>query len=200
MARKPLKLVEDHHDYEISTVGPQIRELRKVKKLSLRDMAELTGRSIGHLSQIERGVTAPTLKVMSDISRALGVQIGWFFGSGEGLPVSEDGVIVRHQNRRRLKCTSGVTDYLLSPNLSGDLELLWCEFDVGATSGEEFFTHFGSEAGVVIKGCMELTVGDKAYQLSAGDSFSFESSTPHKFRNVFSGPTTVVWCITPPTW
>ncbi|MEQ8650908.1 MAG: cupin domain-containing protein [Kiloniellales bacterium] len=181
-------------------VGAQIRELRRLKELSLRDMAKLTGRSIGHLSQIERGFTAPSLKLMSDISTALGVQIGWFFRDGGDIPEDEQGVIVRRENRKQLKCVSGITDYLLTPNLSSDPELLWCEFEIGASSGEEFFTHKGAEAGVVVRGALELEVGSKTFVLRKGDSFSFKSTEPHRFRNVADEMTVVVWSITPPSW
>ena len=79
-------------DRQTAMVGRQIREL---KRMTLRGVAEVTARSIGHLSQIEHGVTEPTLRVMSDIATALGVQIGWFFSNQESVPPDELGIIVR---------------------------------------------------------------------------------------------------------
>ena len=185
---------------QTAMVGRQIRELRELKRMTLRDVAELTGRSIGQLSQIERGNSEPTLRMMSDIAKALGVQIGWFFSNQEDVPPAELGVVVRKQNRKMLKCVSGITDYLLSPSLSSEIELILCEFEPNASSGDEDFTHEGVEAGLVLSGALELWVGDKHFILDEGDSFSFPSTTPHRFKNVADGKTVVVWAVTPPSW
>ena len=185
---------------QTAMVGRQIRELRELKRMTLRDVAELTGRSIGQLSQIERGNSEPTLRMMSDIAKALGVQIGWFFTDQQEVPPEERGIIVRKQNRKMLKCVSGITDFLLSPSLSSEIELILCEFEPGASSGDEDFTHEGVEAGLVVTGSMALWVGDKHFVLEEGDSFSFPSTTPHRFKNVAAGKTVVVWAVTPPSW
>ena len=185
---------------QTAMVGQQIRELRELKHMTLRDVAGFTGRSIGQLSQIERGNSEPTLRMMSDIAKALGVQIGWFFTNREDVPPEEQGIVVRKNSRKMLKCVSGITDYLLSPSLSSEIELMLCEFETDANSGDEEFTHEGVEAGLVLSGTLALWVGDKHFVLEEGDSFSFPSTTPHRFKNVAAGKTVVVWAVTPPSW
>jgi quercetin dioxygenase-like cupin family protein len=92
----------------------------------------------------------------------------------------------------------GINEELLSPNLSGPLELLMSTIEPGADSGE--YSHDGTEAGVVIAGVMELWVSDLYFRLETGDSFSFSSRQRHRCRNPGEVPTKVVWVITPPNY
>lgn len=180
-------------------LGSQIRDLRRAKGLNLSDLSRLTGKSIGYLSQVERNKSEPTLRGLQDLSNALGVQIGYFFHETEPVPADEQGLIVRKNRRKRLNYGNGVIDQLLSPNLSGQLELLLAEFDPGYSSGNSI-THKGEEAGLVLAGALDIWIGDKRFSLQEGDSFTFNSSTPHRFENNHSDKTVVVWAITPPTY
>jgi transcriptional regulator with XRE-family HTH domain len=178
-------------------VGEQIRELRQVKRLTLQQLADLVGVSVGYLSQIERNRSRLPIGTLRRICDILGVHISWFFpGTPEG-PPEERGLIVRSRNRRRLTFTGlGINEQLLSPNLSGPLELLMSTIEPGADSGE--YCHSGSEAGVIVHGTMELWVSGRYFLLEEGDSFSFSSTEPHRCRNPGAIPTKVVWVITPP--
>lgn len=178
-------------------VGEQIRELRLIKRLTLQQLADMVGVSVGYLSQIERNRSSLPIGTLRKICDVLGVHISWFFPNRpEGSP-EERGVIVRAKNRRRLSFTGlGINEELLSPNLSGPLELLMSTIEPGADSGE--YSHDGSEAGVVVAGTMELWVSGKYFLLEEGDSFSFKSTKPHRCRNPGEVPTKVVWVITPP--
>jgi mannose-6-phosphate isomerase-like protein (cupin superfamily) len=69
----------------------------------------------------------------------------------------------------------------------------------GADSGEAY-DHAGDEAGVVIRGVLELWVGDQFFTLEEGDSFSFPSTTPHRYRNPGNGNTELFWVVTPPSY
>jgi quercetin dioxygenase-like cupin family protein len=106
---------------------------------------------------------------------------------------------VRKANRRRIIFREGFVDYLLSPNLEGDLELLLTHFRPGADTGEPY-THRGEEGGMVLKGRLEVTVGERVFVLEEGDSFNFPSTEPHRYNNVFDGETIVMYAVTPPTY
>jgi mannose-6-phosphate isomerase-like protein (cupin superfamily) len=60
--------------------------------------------------------------------------------------------------------------------------------------------HEGEEGGVVVRGEIELTVGTVARVLRAGDAYAFESSVPHRFRNLGSAPCEIVSACTPPSF
>lgn len=184
----------DNLDREI---GEQIRELRSIKRLTLQQLADKVGVSVGYLSQIERNRSKLPIGTLRRICDVLGVHMSWFFPNTPLGPVEERGLIVRSKNRRRLSFTGlGIGEELLSPNLSGPLELLMSTIEPGADSGE--YSHDGSEAGVVIAGSMELWVAGQYFLLEEGDSFSFKSTMPHRCRNPGEGPTKIVWVITPP--
>jgi transcriptional regulator with XRE-family HTH domain len=178
-------------------IGGRIRELRKAQGRTLHDVASAVCISVSYLSQIERDVSRLPIGVLKQIADVLGVHMNWFFHSGSEGPDDERDVIVRAGNRRNLTFTGlGITEELLSPNLSGPLELLISTIHPGADS--EFYSHDGAEAGVVINGSMELWIGERKFRLDAGDSFSFPSAEPHRCANRGKKPVRVLWVITPP--
>ena len=91
---------------------------------------------------------------------------------------------------------TGIHEELLSPNLSGPLELLLSTLEPGADS--DFYSHDGAEAGYVLSGKLRLWINELHFDLDAGDSFSFRSTDTHRCRNPGKVPTQVVWVITPP--
>jgi transcriptional regulator with XRE-family HTH domain len=179
--------------------GTQVRGLRKVRGLSLTTLAEKTGLSVGYLSQVERNISTPSVKALTIIAQALGVTVGWFFHGGEAGPKEEKDTIVRRGNRRRIIFRDGFVDFLLSPTLEGQLELILTHFRPGASTGEPY-THRGEEGGMVLRGRLEITVGEQNFVLEEGDSFSFPSARPHRYRNVFDGETVVMYAVTPPSY
>ena len=62
-----------------AAIGEQLRELRQVKNLTLREVAEKAGISVGYLSQLERNHSRLPIAVLKRISDALGVHMNWFF-------------------------------------------------------------------------------------------------------------------------
>jgi transcriptional regulator with XRE-family HTH domain len=181
-------------------VGLEIRDLRKAQDFTLAKLAAASNLSQGYLSQIERGLSKPSIKVLHSISRALGVTISWFFSSQS--PEDDDikDIVVRAGQRRQLTFNSGIRDELLSPNLGRQIELLRCIFPPGSESGSDSYIHQGEEAGIVVSGELRLWIGEKEVRLKTGDSFAFESDTPHRYDNPSNEETIVIWAITPPSY
>ncbi len=178
-------------------IGERLRELRKAKGLTLRDVATAAGISVSYLSQIERNVSRLPIGVLKTISDALGVNMNWFFQRGMQGPPEERDIIVRAANRQNLSFTGlGITEELLSPNLSGPLELLISTIHPDADS--EYYSHDGAEAGMVLSGTLELWVGDQHFVLRKGDSFAFASTERHRCANHGTIAVKVLWVITPP--
>ena len=199
---RPLAVVAPEPSGEaegIRWIGREVRSLRKARGLTLSDLAEASGLSIGYLSLVERDKATPSINALHAVSRALGVTVSWFFEAG-AVPDAERDLVVRRARRRRLDFSAGIVDELLSPSLAGALELLASRFPPGASSGEEPYTHAGEEAGVVIRGRLELWVDGKSFLLEAGDSFGFPSSLPHRYRNPGMEEAEVIWAITPPSY
>lgn len=92
-------------------------------------------------------------------------------------------------------------DSLLTPSLSGKLQVIFTEIEPGGGSGDEPYSHQSDEECVVLlKGRLDFWVGEEHYLLKAGDSLTFESRIPHKNHNPGPGRTEVLWIMTPPSY
>ena len=182
-------------------LGHQIRDLRRAKGITIPDLAARIERSVGWVSQIERGLSEVTISALHQIAAALDVQVSWFFGQGAAPPADELGLVLRRRNRRTLDFHgSGVHEEILSPTLSGQLLLVESTFAPGASTGDRDRERRGEEAGLVLSGVLELRIEGKTLHLEAGDSFAFTRSGPHRCHNPGAVPTVVLWVITPPSY
>jgi transcriptional regulator with XRE-family HTH domain len=166
-------------------VGQRIRELRRTRGFSLETVAARTDLSIGFLSQIERGLSSPSLRVLATIADTLGVGIAALFGTKAGEEGASDGVVIRERERAELKLwRTGISKQLLNPaGGDGRLNLFLVHMEPGGSTGDELYTHDGEEAGLVLEGEMTLTVDAETWTLKTGDSFRFASRRPHRFSN-----------------
>lgn len=194
----PLNSAELPSSSQEQGIGNEVRTLRKLRQKTLKGLALETGLSIGYLSQIERNKSSPSVNALHTISRALGVNITWFFG-GVGANEQQQ-YVTRARRRKELRYESGITDFLLSQRTNSELELLWCRFEPGSTSGDQPYSHDGEEAGVVVTGEFALCLDGRWHLLEAGDSFAFPSHIPHRYKNPGRKTTELVWAITPPTY
>lgn len=180
-----------------AALGRTIRALRLAQGLTLAQLGERIDRTAGYLSQVENGRTQPTLEVLRKLATVFSVSMNWFFPpDGERDPDEAD-VIVRGEHSKRLILEEGIRHELLSPDMSGPIELLRTVLQPGSVSGEPG-CHRGHEAGYVLDGELELVLEGRVFRLGPGDSFSFESSREHAFSNPTAQPTVVLWVLTPP--
>ena len=180
-------------------LGREIRGLRKARGFTLAALGERSKLSVGYLSLLERNLSTPSINALHAVSRALGVTVSWFFHADD-TRTEEQEYVVRRNRRRRLDYAPGIVDELLSPSLSGALEMLRSIFPPGSSSGDAPYTHNGEEAGFVVRGKLELWVNGEVFLLEAGDSFGFSSSLPHRYRNPGRDETEVIWAMTPPSF
>lgn len=182
-------------------LGHQVRDLRRAKGVTIPDLAARIDRSVGWLSQIERGISQVTISALHQIAQALEVQVSWFFAQGATPTPDEVGVVVRKANRRRLDFHgSGVHEEILSPTLSGQLLLVESTFEPGASTGDRDRERRGEESGLVLSGLLELHVDGRTLLLGPGDSFAFTRTGPHRCHNPGQEKTVVLWVITPPSY
>jgi transcriptional regulator with XRE-family HTH domain len=175
-----------------------IRALRKARGLTLAETALKLGRSVGWVSQVERGLSMPSLADMRAFADLFGVPISLFFG--HDVPEeAERGVVVRAGRRRALGTReTGLVEELLSPDLGGSFEMVRSEFAPGAELPARALRQT-EEAGFVVSGLFEIEIGGIWHRLGAGDSFRFEKKT-HRWRNPGTEPAVVIWVISPPVY
>jgi transcriptional regulator with XRE-family HTH domain len=179
-------------------IGRMIRERRRTINLSLKQLSEEAGISTGFLSQIERGISSPSLQVLKNICHHLKMPITWLFG--EDLRNIPDGdVVVRLPSRRRLSFDHiGLEKELLTHDGDARIQLVMMKLLAGGVSGEAPFVHEGEMAGLVLVGQVELRFSDRVIRLSAGDSFRFAGDKPHSWHNVEPTAAEVLIAVTPP--
>ncbi len=179
-------------------LGQDLRSLRKARSFTLAELALKLGRSVGWLSQVERGLSQPGISDLRALSNVLDVPLGFFFAN-ETAPPEEQGFIVRRDARRSLGNTQdGLVEELLSPDLGGSFEIVRSVFAPGSVIKEPA-NRPTEEAGYVVAGTLELTLGDRRFQLLEGDSFRFKDQIL-LWRNPGDKPCIVIWVIAPPLY
>ena len=182
-------------------LGGTIRALRQERRLSTVTLAKACGVSTSLISQVERGLTSPSLDVLWAIARALDVPIGTFFqGEPVDEPLGKDAVVVRAGHRKKLGVNSTLTYELMTPDLRHQLEFIWVEFGPGVEGPLAPFTHPGEEQMVVIQGEMHFWVDGAEYILQAGDCITIDAAKPHRAANRSDSPAIVIAAITPPSF
>ncbi len=195
MAREQRRLSLEEVGNEPALMGRRIRDLRKAAGLTLAQVSAKTGLSISYLSQIERNISHPSIRALSDIADAFDVSMGWLFRSEMRQGPGEGRYVVRRHERGVMDLTPGIREEVLSPDLDGPLKLFSTTLQPGAESGTSATSHKGAEAGLVVSGEMVLYLEDESYRLRAGDSFAFSSQVPHRFLNDTREPAVIVWSV-----
>jgi transcriptional regulator with XRE-family HTH domain len=177
---------------ELLRIGAIARELRKRAGLALQPLAERAGISTAMLSQIERGLSTPSLRSLRLLSEALEVPISRFFEeSAQPRPPS---FVVRTNERRRLRLSpTGVIKDLISPDSPSWIEMYELRLLPGGSSGNDFHRHDGEKAGYVLEGQLQLMLGQESFVLNPGDAFRFPSVVPHMFRNPSESAARIIW-------
>ena len=175
--------------------GSIIRRTRKAQNMTLHNLAHETGLSVSFISQVERGLTNPSINSLRKIALALGIPLSSFFEEGS----SNNGPIVRKNERRILVNTdSRLTYQLLSLNTNRRIEFLLTRLEVGGISAEYPMAHKGEEAALMLQGECRIELGNDIYNLKEGDSIYITENTPHRLTNTGSVPLIIVSAISPP--
>ena len=179
-------------------LGRDLRALRKTRGLTLTELARQVNRSVGFLSQAERGLSELDIEDLRAIAKALQAPLSWFLVH-DAVPEAERGTIVRAAGRRHIGTpVSGHTEELLSPDLGGAFEVIRCVFQPGAER-KDFLTRATEETGYLVRGALELWIGARHFHLQAGDSFRINAE-PARWRNPGKTAAEVVWVIAPPIY
>ena len=178
-------------------LGQDIRNLRKQKGLTISELAIKADISTGVISQIERNLTTPSMKSLFAITKTLKIPIGWLLNDNQEDENDELDIIVRKNKRRKVDLDGGITEEILTPRFSGNLQLMLVKIESGGGSDREGYSHKGEEAGFVIQGNIDLIIDKKTYSLNEGDSFKCESNKKHTFFNPGKIQSIILWANTP---
>jgi len=178
-------------------IGARLRALRAEHGLSQRELATRAGVTNGTISMIEQNRTSPSVgslkKVLDGVPIAMSEFFAHNFSSRRKIFFSQSELAVISEGKIQYK--------QVGRDLTGkSLQVLHETYKPGADTGRNMLTHQGEEAGVVVKGKLEITVGAERRILKAGDAFYFESHQPHRFRCIGDEAAVVVSACTPPSF
>ena len=188
-------------DFDPGTgLGPRLRLVRSSRQLSVRELARRVGCSASLISQIERGVSVPSVGVLYSLATELGSSLDYLlFGSGAGpdadaapaaMPDSKaagppPAIVQRGCDRRIIDLASGVRWERLTPQSEATTDFLEVIYSPGGHSTDERrpLRHDGREYALILSGTLTANIGFESYDLEPGDSIAFDAATPHEYLN-----------------
>ena len=174
-------------------IGGHLRQLRARRGLSLVQVAQAVGISVGFLSALERSQMSGSVGTLRKLARFYKTNILDFFDASEASKRQ-----VRPAERKVLEAGAGVRMELLA---WGNTVMEPHLFRVAPEAGSgDPYAHEGEEFIYVLRGDLEITLDGEEYHLRPGDSFYFESATPHRWKNPGRKETWLLWVNTPPTF
>lgn len=176
------------------TLGTKLKARREKKGYTLKQTAEISGLSIGFISQVERGQTDPSLSSLKKLAEALDVKLGDLFEQN-----SVEHVLVKSGEGKRLEIDSAIYCELLATSVSKIMEPMIKVIQPGGKSGL-VDPHTGEEFIWVIDGILQVTLGDTTYVMHPGDSVYFQAGQPHAWENNGSQVCRALWVMTPPSY
>ncbi len=178
-------------------VGPILRRLRHEKGWSLQELAEKSGVSVGMISQIERDLANPSVRVLTAIRRALQAPVSAVFRDVAPThaedPAEPD--FVRRADQRPLLELGALRKELLTSSGHHSLQMMVLHINPGGHSGNTALSYPAEKGGMVLSGELLLTVDGREARLKEGDSFVFDSALEHSFSNPTNKLTQVMWII-----
>jgi transcriptional regulator with XRE-family HTH domain len=184
-ATEPLETTPDPSDDD-QRIAALIRSHRLRRNLTLAQLSELSGISVAHLSRLENGQRTPTVRLLLQLARALGVPLGALVGESP----AQNMVYVSRSGERHTIAAGDMSLQSLS-----DPALRWLQaVELSLLPGRlgEPAAHTGEEWVYVLSGAIEVDVNGSTSSLAAGDVIHFRADMTHALRNPHGEGATVL--------
>jgi len=176
-------------------VGHKIREFRKSRGRSLKQIAEGAGVSQSLVSQIENNRVDPSLSTLRKIAATLGVPVFYLIAE----TAAENASLVPREKRRHVTFPGGGLEYeIIHSELTKKMGIMIGTLQPGGMTSEEPLAHDGEECLVILKGALRVEFQQSRRELKEGDSLYFDSSAPHRLVNSHKKTCQFYLIITPP--
>lgn len=177
-------------------IGAKINQLRKKNGLTQEELADRCELSKGFISQVERGLTSPSIATLIDILECLGTNLKEFFNesSQEKIVFTKEDVFEKED-----KEDGNMITWLIPNAQKNDMEPILITIEPGGKSTIDA-PHEGEEFGYVIAGNIYVHLGNKKFKAKKGDSFYFRPTSDHYLHNTGKTKATVLWVATPPSF
>ncbi len=188
-------------------IGDRLREERVKSGLSQRELARRLGLSPSLISQLENGVSKPSVGTLYAIVTELDVSLDSLIrgddkarraaGASDDPAVGSFGPVVHPGERESIDLASGVRWEQLTATTEPGIDFLHAIYEVGGTStpDQSLMRHHGREYGYVMSGILGIQIGFEEFELRAGDSIGFDSTRPHRLFNKGDVPVHAIWFV-----
>lgn len=186
-------------------IGHRLRAIRKQRGLSQRELASRAGLTNGTISLIEQNKTSPSVASLKSLLDAIPISLADFFATLEDEGASKYFFAADEFIEIAPSDITAAGSKVLSLRQLGNaqqsaLQILHEKYAPGADTGPELLSHDAEEAGVIIRGEIEITVDDEVCILGPGAGYLFNSRLPHRFRNVGTEECEIISACTPPSF
>lgn len=179
-------------------VGKIIRQFRQAKDWSLAELSKQSGVALSTLSRIETGRMTGTLESHVQIARSLGVRLAELYAALD--PAGPATELHRAGERSRVSYSGREAHVRFLAHSSLQKRMLPVKVHLPprkSTSRER--SPDGTEKFVyVLKGLLEISVGEETVKLKPGDALYFRASLPHTFINPGTTPLLALCISAPP--
>ena len=187
--------------------GSRIREMRKKRGLTLKAVADATGYTIGHISQIERDLKSPSLVALRKIAACLNCSEVWLImddselsaKSSEEGKKSKESYLMRKENRIPMKIPEIDVSYsIFTPSKLPDskeaqMTGLIVKLNPNTWVTEKMISHGNyDESLLLLKGKLELRIDNSTYMIYEGDSFYIPKNCLHNYLNTSNEEATII--------
>ena len=176
-------------------IGAKIRNLRNQNGLTQEELADRTELTKGFISQMERGLTAPSVSTLLDIVECLGTNLSDFFHEENELQIvypKEDYFEKEDEHKNSIT-------WLIATAQSRSMEPILVQLQPGQSMPEDK-PHEGEEFGYVLDGEIRLHYGEDVYTVRKGDSFIFPAKRKHKISSACKKVSSILWISSPPSF
>jgi len=175
-------------------IGERLNHLRSERKLTLDQLAALTGFTKGYLSKIESSKNVPPISSLARIAQALDTDLPYFFQSS--IPQLAENVSVVRVLERRAEIRGASAfgyDYASLAHKKRNKHMEPFVFTFPSLIDKHvFFEHEGEEFLFILTGRVGFQVGTEKFILEPGDSVYFDSRVPHKGHSMDGEATALV--------
>jgi len=193
---------------ELDGIGDRLRAERTRAGISQRELARRLGLSASLISQLESGLSKPSVGTLYAIVTELDLSLDSLLRGDDHLPRAHPATgsernndqatpLVHPENRKVIDLASGVRWEQLTADTEEGVDFLHAIYEVGgaSTPDESLMRHHGREYGYVVSGRMGIQLGFETYELEPGDSIAFDSTEPHRLFNMGEEPVHAIWFV-----
>jgi transcriptional regulator with XRE-family HTH domain len=190
--------LEQREDETPEDIGTRLRVVRQIYGFTQRELARRAGVTNGAISLIEQNRVSPSISSLKKILDGIPLSLADFFTLNFS---PSDNVFFAATDLTEIAFGENISFRMVGRRIANRaLQMLAETYQPGADTGEEMLRHQGEECGIIITGCLLVTVGAQEKLLQAGDAYYFRSDIPHRFRNPGEIACTLISSNSPPSF